>query len=113
MQVRANRAEKVDYYRAYDRQRTKRPERIAHLRTQSVKFRRENPEKYAAHVAVSNAVRDGKLKKQPCIVCKSGDAHAHHEDYSKPLDVIWLCPEHHQQYHMIRREAEKITESAA
>lgn len=39
-----------------------------------------------------------RLEKKPCIVC--GDAaHKHHPDYSKPLEVIWLCPAHHSDVH--------------
>ena len=58
-----------------------------------------NPIKHAAHNAVSNAVRDGKLLRQPCEVCGSQSAQAHHDDYSKPLDVRWLCTTHHAEWH--------------
>ena len=58
-----------------------------------------NPEKRKAHVAVSNAIRDGRLvKATTCAMadddCK-GRIQAHHEDYSKPLEVTWLCTRHH------------------
>ena len=48
-----------------------------------------------AHWAVKNAIRRGILQRQPCEVCGREDVHAHHEDYSQPLSVRWLCPEHH------------------
>lgn len=41
-----------------------------------------------------------KLKKQPCEVCGKFPAQAHHHDYSKPLDVNWLCTRHHADKHM-------------
>jgi hypothetical protein len=56
-----------------------------------------NPEKKSAHKKVYYAVRTGKLKKERCFC---GDlASAHHEDYNKPLDVMWLCPIHHKERH--------------
>lgn len=46
----------------------------------------------------NHAIRSGALVPQPCRVC--GDkAQAHHKDYSKPLDVDWLCFVHHRQEH--------------
>jgi len=50
-------------------------------------WRERNPEKMKAHNAVNNAIRDGKLQPMPCVVCGE-KAHGHHEDYSKPLDVV-------------------------
>jgi hypothetical protein len=36
----------------------------------------------------------------PCKNCGSViGVHAHHDDYSKPLDVMWLCPLHHKERH--------------
>jgi hypothetical protein len=65
------------------------------------KWRKDNPEKYRAQNAVSNAVRDGKLIKGPCAVCGATKRiHGHHEDYSKPLQVTWLCAVHHKQLHI-------------
>ncbi len=59
-----------------------------------------------AHHAVQEALYKGVLKRQPCEVC--GDAigvtHAHHEDYTKPLDVLWLCNQHHQWLHLAQRK---------
>jgi hypothetical protein len=43
--------------------------------------------------------RDGRLTPQPCERCGREDTHGHHEDYSKPLDVNWLCPPCHGERH--------------
>jgi hypothetical protein len=58
-------------------------------------WRRRNPEKSSAHKKVYVEVRAGRLKKEPCEVCGEVKVHAHHDDYSKPLKVRWLCPIHH------------------
>jgi len=36
---------------------------------------------------------------QPCEVCGATPALRHHDDYSKPLDIRWLCPLHHKAVH--------------
>lgn len=98
--VKKHRNANLDNIRSYDRARAKTPESIKR-RTQNTKtFRRKNPEKYAAHSAVGSAIKAGKLKKQPCRKCgDSSMVHAHHYDYSKPLDVVWLCPACHSELH--------------
>ena len=53
------------------------------------------PEKYKARYMVRNAVRLGQLSKEPCEVCGAITVESHHDDYSKPLDVRWLCHWHH------------------
>jgi len=58
------------------------------------------PDKSKARTALNNALRDGKVFKQNCLVCGSIDSEAHHPDYSKPFDVIWLCPKHHAEEHV-------------
>jgi hypothetical protein len=65
----------------------------------SAEYRKENPEKCKAHNKVCNAVRDNRLERSPCMVCGDREAQGHHEDYSKPLDVIWLCRKHHAELH--------------
>lgn len=61
--------------------------------------RQRYPEKIKAREAVSRAVKSGKLKRLPCEVCGDQNSQAHHEDYSRPLDVVWLCRKHHRQRH--------------
>ena len=46
------------------------------------------------------AIRRGKLSKGPCAVCSAANVHGHHPDYSKPLEVVWLCPVHHRVVHL-------------
>lgn len=58
-----------------------------------------NRDKRKAHMIVAHAIEDGKLSKSPCLVCGSVRAHAHHDDYSKPLDITWLCAKHHKEVH--------------
>ena len=64
-----------------------------------VKYRTKYPEKIKARHVVSHAIRDGKLKRpSTCEFCKEKRfVHGHHEDYSKPLDITWLCRECHRK----------------
>lgn len=63
--------------------------------------RHRDPVKVRARALVRAAVRYGRLKRGPCAHCglNDGKAHGHHEDYSKPLDVIWLCVGCHRKQH--------------
>jgi hypothetical protein len=65
--------------------------------------RRNHPIKVAARQMVRCALVCGVLKKQPCEVCGEVKVEAHHEDYSKPLEVNWLCNPHHRQADRDRR----------
>lgn len=110
--TRANYAENVDQYREYERTRATLDHRVearkAYAATDrgrdaarrgSRAFAQRNPIKYAAKNACSNAIRDGRLIRQPCEVCGKEKAQAHHDDYSKPLEVRWLCTKHHAAWH--------------
>lgn len=55
-----------------------------------------------AHHAVQQEIRIGRLTRQPCEVCGAERVDAHHDDYSKPLDVRWLCRGHHLKHHRAR-----------
>lgn len=69
------------------------------------KWDSQNKEKKRAHCIVYRALRSGKINRHPCCICGS-KAEAHHEDYSKPLEVIWFCPKHHGQHHANKRDQE-------
>lgn len=56
-------------------------------------------QKEQARSKARHAVRSGALKRKPCEKCGAKKTHAHHENYSKPLEVHWLCPRHHEQRH--------------
>lgn len=104
--VRANRQERIEYYRAYERQRARQPHRVEARRVYAsenpVRMPEQDPQKRVARTALGNAVRDGKLSKPPhCEVCSTPDdkLHGHHDDYAKPLDVIWCCTACHALIH--------------
>ena len=97
--VAANYARKREQYAEYERKRFLRPERKLMVIKYQRNRRINSPEKCFANYAVSNAIRDKRLIKQPCAVCGSLKVEAHHTDYSRPLDVVWLCREHHLELH--------------
>jgi ribosomal protein S27AE len=51
------------------------------------------------HNAVARAIKNGSLDPTPCVRCGEIKSLAHHEDYDKPLDVMWLCQSCHKQRH--------------
>ena len=77
--------------------------KAAHAKA-ALAWREMNSLKRAAHIILGNAVKYGKVKKQLCWVC-GGLAEAHHPDYSKPLDVVWLCSQHHKDTHKLSKDA--------
>jgi hypothetical protein len=65
-----------------------------------------SPERKRAYLLVQSAIYHGTLVRRPCEVCGGRrDIEAHHEDYSKPLDVRWLCRSHHKRLHDDLRRA--------
>jgi hypothetical protein len=58
------------------------------------------PEKVKAREKVSKALKSGKIEKKPCKKCGyDKEVFAHHKDYSKPLDIEWLCRKCHRKEH--------------
>ena len=96
LDVKENRKSRLEYYRAYDRERGNRQDAAYRKR-----YQENNPIKYGAGYMVSNAVRDGKLNRgEVCESCnRCGKLHGHHDDYSKPLEVRWLCIPCHFEWH--------------
>jgi hypothetical protein len=114
LDVRSNRKKREDYYNAYDRLRSTKPERKEYRKKNEQKPERKakiqaykrvwhseyDMKKKAATTAVGNALRDGKLEKWPCWVCGTTEnIEGHHVHYDMPLDVIWLCTKHHAEVH--------------
>lgn len=92
---RKNRKHYIEYEK--DRSQTQERRKAVYARRATLKDRR--PERVKAAYLTSNAIRDGRLIREPCEVCGSVTVEAHHDDYSKPLAVRWLCRKHHLEHH--------------
>lgn len=94
------RAKRKVYMKEYMKEYDQKPERKANLKAYAKiankKYRAKNRHKHRAQDKARYYI---KIKK-PCEVkgCKK-IGHKHHEDYSKPLDVNWLCNKHHGKFH--------------
>lgn len=63
-------------------------------------YRKNNPNKYRAHRKIAYAIKIGDLVRMPCETCGATEnIHGHHDDYSRPLNVRWLCSKHHNEWH--------------
>jgi len=97
--VTSNRNKNIEKIRQYDRVRAKNPERAKAASAISKAWRQEDSRRTKCHNAVTRAIRNGHLNRMPCQVCGVEKSYAHHEDYDKPLEVIWLCQPCHKQRH--------------
>jgi len=63
--------------------------------------RNKHPEKVKARLLVDYAIKkDFLIRPTECSKCgKEGRIEGHHEDYSKPLEVTWLCKKCHVELH--------------
>jgi len=105
-----HRFKNLEKIRAYDRERAKIPERIKATTEITRAWRAEDKKRSIAHNAVSRAIRNGSLFRLPCIRCGEKKSVAHHEDYDKPLEVMWLCqPCHKKRHKEIDGNQENIT----
>jgi len=57
------------------------------------------PERVKARRLVYIEIKAGRLKRGKCEICKKLNAEAHHNDYSKPLEIRWFYKKHHREYH--------------
>lgn len=107
--VAKNRLENIDKIREYDRARSDLPHRVELRYRVCKRWREEHPDRDKAHYAVTNAVRDKRLfKSDACLYCGStGRLEGHHTDYSRPLDVVWLCVPCHRQTHAMAKSLEQ------
>jgi len=101
--------------RAYDKVRNKLPHRsrVAYSKTvrgRAVnnagckKWRNSHRLESSVQQKLRRAVKSGRVDKHPCEVCGDVKVHGHHDDYSKPLSVRWLCHKHHREHHLKERE---------
>lgn len=89
--------EESEHAREYDRIRAKTKTRKILVAKLQRKRRAEHPEKNKAYMKVYRAIKKGILTRENCFCGQK--AEAHHDDYSKPLDVKWLCKRHHEKRH--------------
>lgn len=79
---------------------------------ENLKLRERYPEKARARSLLSNAVCEGRIiRPDKCSLCFSRDGviQGHHHDYSKPLDVIWVCKSCHILVHKrIKHRRERL-----
>jgi hypothetical protein len=98
-----------EYHRAYEAQYRSRPVVKAKL-CDLARGRRNDPaerHKHEARWKLNRAIAAGRVLRKPCEVCGSAGSQGHHTDYSKPLDVMWLCPVHHAAEHAKATGADK------
>jgi hypothetical protein len=73
--------------------------------TSQAKWNAANPKAVWAHQALRSALSRGLIERGPCQVCGATHGengvviHGHHDDYDKPMAVIWTCSTHHRQLH--------------
>tara|TARA_R110000803_G_C11745193_1_gene291652 strand:+ start:147 stop:503 length:357 start_codon:yes stop_codon:yes gene_type:complete len=85
----------LEKIREYDRNRGNRQD-SEYLQEYRARF----PNKYKAHGIVTRAKIAKKLFPEPCVNCGTEEnIVAHHCDYLQPLNVVWMCQAHHQQWH--------------
>lgn len=94
---------KVTFHHQSEQRKAWRAKNKAKVRAYAKEQALKEPHKAKARQACRGKIKSGEIQKLPCRECGSKNSQAHHDDYSKPFDVIFLCPKHHSELHNNRR----------
>lgn len=101
--VSAHRENNLEQVRQYDRERSRDKSRVKAAAEVTRLWRAADRRRSSAHSAVSRAIRSGALVRGPCVMCGDAKSVGHHEDYDKPLEVVWLCQACHVRHHQLKQ----------
>lgn len=83
----------------------KNPRWLGGVSSDNMRYQRRALERHPvecdARRQVNLAVARGDLVPEPCPCGSAAKTQGHHDDYSKPLEVRWLCPAHHMEQHRL------------
>lgn len=65
------------------------------------KYKSANKHKIKMRSILNKALLKGTVVKSSCVICGNKKVEAHHDDYTKPLDIKWLCRSHHGAWHRV------------
>lgn len=91
-----------DYHRKYEAEYYAKPQNKKRRAMQMSRYQSPNSPvrfKHEARWQLRRAVKAGRIKRLPCENCGNPKSQAHHHDYSKPLEVKWLCVKCHNLEH--------------
>jgi hypothetical protein len=71
-------------------------------------YKKRNKKRVKATWTLNDHLRRNLIKKKPCELCDEIKVQGHHYDYDKPLDVYWLCREHHAYIHRLLRVLKEV-----
>lgn len=115
VRVQNHRTLNLEKIREYDRARGRTTHRLAknreygraHKDTTKRAAKRwniKNRAKTRAQLRLRRAILAGLVTREKCILCGKTPAEGHHYNYSKPLQVVWLCRQHHARIHRKYRD---------
>ncbi|MBA7587979.1 hypothetical protein ES708_30027 [subsurface metagenome] len=75
-----------------------------------LEWQQEHPDRVLASNKLHHALKIGKIfKPQFCQICgKERKLSGHHEDYTKPLEVLWVCSSCHKLKHNVKRHLTSV-----
>lgn len=99
--ARVHREKNLERVRQYDRDRKDLPHREQMRKDVAQRYSLEHKDRLRAMSSLGKAVLRGKVVPWPvCAIPECNEKpEAHHPDYSRPLDVVWLCRHHHRRAH--------------
>lgn len=94
-----NRERLRELHKGYHAANMRDPVRAEQERARRRRWAREHKDQVNAMMRINKYIKSGLVSRKPCEICGETKSHAHHDDYTRPLNVRWLCPVHHKEWH--------------